>query len=110
MKILILSKKNPYPPRDGEAIAILNMAHGLAASGNEIMLLSMNTSKHFTPPEKIPENLKNKLNFTLVNVNTRIRVIRLIINLLFSKSPYNAIRFRSKEYLPERIEKENQES
>jgi len=99
MKILILSKKNPYPPRDGEAIAILNMAHGLAASGNEIMLLSMNTSKHFTPPEKIPENLKNKLNFTLVNVNTRIRVIRLIINLLFSKAPYNAVRFRSKEYL-----------
>jgi len=99
MKILILSKKNPYPPRDGEAIAIMNMAQGLAASGNEIRLLSMNTSKHFTPSEDIPEILKNNLNFTLVNVNTRIRVVSLIINLLFSKYPYNAVRFRSRAYL-----------
>lgn len=99
MKILILSKKNPYPPRDGEAIAILNMAQGLAASGHEIWLLTMNTTKHFTPPEEIPASLKNKIKFTIVNVNTKIRVIRLILNLLFSKTPYNALRFRSQEYL-----------
>ncbi len=99
MKILILSKKNPYPPRDGEAIAILNMAKGLAASGHEIRLLTMNTTKHFTPPDQIPASLKNKIDFIIVNVNTKIRVFRLILNLLFSKAPYNALRFRSQEYL-----------
>ncbi len=99
MKILILSKKNPYPPRDGEAIVILNMAQGLAAAGHEIWLLAMNTTKHFTPPGEIPDSLKDKIKFSIVNVDTRIRLFRLIVNLLFSKAPYNAIRFRSQEYL-----------
>ena len=99
MNILILSKKIPYPPRDGEAIATLNMALGLKKSGNEIWLLTMNTTKHFTSPEKIPGELKSKINITIVDTDTKIRPIRLLLNLVFSKSPYNAVRFRSDEYL-----------
>jgi glycosyltransferase involved in cell wall biosynthesis len=99
MNILVLSKKNPYPPRDGEAIAILNMARGLAESGHGIWLLAMNTTKHFTPVENIPESLKNIIKWNTVNVNTRIRVARLIMNLIFSKAPYNAVRFRSRKFL-----------
>ena len=53
MNILLLAKKNPWPPKDGEAIAILQMAKGLAANGNKITILYMNTPKHHFDPEKI---------------------------------------------------------
>ena len=33
MKILILSIKMPWPPKDGGAIATLNLGEGLARSG-----------------------------------------------------------------------------
>ena len=42
MKILVLTKKYPYPQRDGECIAIHTLASGLRASGAELDLLSMN--------------------------------------------------------------------
>jgi polysaccharide biosynthesis protein PslH len=47
MKILILTNKPPYPPKDGGAIAVFQLAKALAQSGHDISIMAMNTSKHF---------------------------------------------------------------
>ena len=98
MKILILANKLPFPPRDGGSIATLNMALGLHHAGNVLTCLAMNTSKHPFPLEEIPEELQKTIRFIGVDSDTSIRPIRLLINLLFSRSPYIAERFNIKAF------------
>ena len=97
MKILILSNKPPFPPKDGGAIAIFNLAKGMADHYHFIHILAMNTSKHKVQASDI-QNFNN-LRFSMVNVDTTIKTKDLTINLVFSKQPYNAQRFVSAEYL-----------
>jgi len=105
MKILQLTNKVPYPPRDGGAIASLALAQGLAGAGHDVVLLAMNTTKHFVhvveahnnaPLHTIPtiENIQ----WHIVPVDTRIRWHKALANLLFSRLPYNAVRFISDSY------------
>jgi hypothetical protein len=65
MRILIIAKKNPHPVKDGEAIAIMQLAEGLHEAGNNITLLAMNTPKHSYDIEQLPETLKKKFDSTL---------------------------------------------
>ena len=98
MKILLLANKLPYPPKDGGSIATLNMARSFAELGHEVIVLAMNTSKHYFDPEQIPADLKKSIMFLAANVNTDIRLHKALINLLISKKPYNAERFISRAY------------
>lgn len=98
MKILILSTKMPWPPKDGGAIATLNLATGLARNGADVTMLAMNTSKHYFPPERIPAQITDLIHIRSVNVNTEIRPLRLLLNFLFSSYPYIAERFITKAY------------
>ncbi len=98
MKILILSTKMPWPPRDGGAIATMNLAMGLARNGADVTLLSMNTAKHYFPPGQIPDHIRDLINIRSVDVDTGIRPFRLLLNLLFSSRPYIAERFISKTF------------
>lgn len=98
MKILILSTKMPWPARDGGAIATLNMALGFAHKNCQVTLLTMNTGKHYFPETQLPANLRNQISIRSVNVDTKIRPLRLILNFLFSRYPYNAQRFISKPF------------
>jgi len=98
MKILILSSKVPYPKNDGGAIATLSLAESLSDEGHKVSMLCLNTNKHHFNIKDIPQSIGEKINFLAVNHNTDIKPLRLIINFLFSKEPYNAIRFYSAEY------------
>ncbi len=98
MKILILSTKMPWPARDGGAIATLNMALGFAHRNCQVTLLTMNTGKHYFPETELPANLRDQISIRSVNVDTKIRPLRLILNFLFSRYPYNAQRFISKPF------------
>lgn len=98
MKILILSTKMPWPARDGGAIATLNMALGFARKKCQVTLLTMNTGKHYFPESELPAELREQISIRSVNVDTKIRPLRLLLNLLFSSYPYNAERFISKPY------------
>jgi hypothetical protein len=98
MKILVLANKLPFPPRDGGSIATMNMLLGLRQAGNQVTCLAMNTSKHPFPVEQIPQELHQKIRFLAVDVDTSIKPSRLLINLLFSREPYIAERFRSRAY------------
>jgi glycosyltransferase involved in cell wall biosynthesis len=92
MNILQVSNKYPFPPKDGGAIAILALADGFARAGHEITLLAMRTPKHGGKTVKEEDrSLYNQVVTTYVD--TTIRPLHLLINLLFSGLPYNAERF-----------------
>jgi glycosyltransferase involved in cell wall biosynthesis len=92
MKILQVSNKYPFPPKDGGAIAILNLANGFARAGHEVSLLAMRTPKHGGKTMK-DEDRSSYREVITVYVNTTIRPVKLIKNLLVSGLPYNAERF-----------------
>ena len=101
MNILVLTNKPPYPAKDGGAIAVFNLAKGLAETGSYVRILAMNTSKH--KGCQFHDELNPNLKLTYINVNTDISFLSLIKNLVFSKLPYNAERFVSKTFLNELI-------
>ena len=98
MKILIITNKIPYPPKDGGSIATLNLAKGLAHFAESVTILTINTSKHFYDLEKIPKDLKEKIYFEDVYIDTTTKPVPALKNLLFSKVPYNAERFISQDF------------
>src|SRR5450759_1216485 len=103
MRILQLMNKVPWPPKDGGAIACLNMTKGFSMLGHEVTVLSMNTSKHHITIKEMPANIRSKANFQLVEVPASINWFEATLNLLFSKLPYNAQRFISDEFSLELI-------
>jgi polysaccharide biosynthesis protein PslH len=98
MKILQVANKFPYPPKDGGSIATLALSKSLAELGNEVTVLAMNTSKHYVDVSTIPADLTNLIRFIGIPVNTEISRPQLIRNFFFSRLPYNAERFISKEF------------
>lgn len=104
MKILQLTNKVPYPPKDGGAIATLNLSLGLEAIGHQVCMLAMNTSKHHYDIAQIPANITGKIRVEAVDIDTTIRSAAVVSNLLFSSLPYNATRFFSESYANKLIE------
>ena len=98
MKILFLTNKLPYPPKDGGSIATLNMITGISNAGHEVTCLSLNTLKHSFPIEKIPGSLSGKIRFIGIDCDSSLRPARMIYNLLFSKVPYIAERFNKPDF------------
>jgi glycosyltransferase involved in cell wall biosynthesis len=98
MRVLQLCNKFPYPPKDGGAIAIYNITRGLGSVGHDVTVLAMNTSKHFTAAGEVVNALKDIAEFRYININTDINVIKAALNIVFSRIPYNASRFISREF------------
>jgi glycosyltransferase involved in cell wall biosynthesis len=98
MNILQLTPKLPYPLHDGSAIAAWNLTSGLSVNGCSLTILAMNTDKHYSPIEKLPAAMKNICKWESVYLNTRINPLKAIVNLAFSKLPYNIERFYSREF------------
>lgn len=98
MNILILANKPPYPAKDGSSLATLSMAMGLAKSENNVTLLAITTPKHSCKIEQIPTEIRKKINFNLVYVDTRIKPIKAIYNLIFTRFPYTIERFVGNHY------------
>jgi polysaccharide biosynthesis protein PslH len=103
MKILLLTNKSPWPPKDGGASATLSMIKGLIDCNASITVLSLNTSKHPVRIEDIPGELLRSTDYDLVNINSGINNVRLCLNLIFSRKPYNIERFWSGKYNSELI-------
>ncbi len=101
MKILQVTNKVPYPTKDGGAIASMNLTRGFSLLGHQVTILTMNTLKHHISLDEIPEPVKELADFRLVDVPARISLISAFFNLLFSRKPYNAVRFISKTFAVE---------
>jgi glycosyltransferase involved in cell wall biosynthesis len=97
MKILQVSNKPPYPPRDGGSMAMFNLANGLRKLGHEITVLTMFTNKHRLTVEQHKEYSK-LMKVHTVYVDTNISWTGLALNLLFSDKPYTATRFHSQVF------------
>lgn len=93
MKVLQLSKKFPYPLKDGESIATSYLAKALSEQGVELTLLSMNTSKHRTDLSTLPSSFDHYQAIYTVDIDNRLRPKDALLNLLFSKESYHIIRF-----------------
>ena len=97
MKILQIANKAIYPP-DGGSLAILSMAKGYIKNGHQVQILNMTTHKHFNDLKIIEDEFVDSLKISGVKINTRISFYHLLVNLLFSKKPYIAKRFISKNF------------
>lgn len=103
MKILQLSKKFPYPLKDGEAIAIVQMSKALHDNGCQVDLLAMNTSRHkFHVTAPMPIELNHYAKIRTVEVNNDIRPVAAFMNL-FSSDSYHISRYLSTEFEAELI-------
>ncbi len=97
LKILQLSKKFPYPLKDGESIAINYLSRALVSLGCEITLLTMNTTKHFVEMDTFPESCDHYEAIYSIEVDNKIKILDAFLNL-FSKKSYHISRFISIEY------------
>ena len=104
MKILLLTNKVPYPPKDGGAIATLSLAVSMAKNGVDISILSFNTDKHYFDINKIPQEITNHLKFYSVDISTKLNPWKALKNFIFSNEPYIAERFVSENYKNKLIE------
>lgn len=104
MKILQLCKKFPYPAKDGEAIAVLQMSKALTENGCEVSLFAMNTSRHYVNLHNgLPGELDYYKEIHYVAVDNAIRWTGAIKNL-FQRESYHISRFISEEYSKKLIE------
>ncbi len=97
MKILQLANKIPFPPKDGGAVATTNLSKGLNTAGNEIVLLAMNTKKHYVDQETAIKSAAG-IKLISIDVDTDIKCHKALLNFFFSRKPYNAERFIQKKY------------
>ncbi|QIA07560.1 glycosyltransferase family 4 protein [Draconibacterium halophilum] len=98
MNILQVTNKVPFPAKDGGAIACMNLTKGFSQLGNKVTVLAMNTIKHHVQLDEIPEEIKQLATFKLVDVPAKINVFEALVNLIFSRQPYNAVRFIDKKF------------
>jgi glycosyltransferase involved in cell wall biosynthesis len=101
MKILQVTNKVPYPVIDGGAIACMNLARGFSLLRHKVTILAMNTKKHHITLTEIPDSVKELAKFILVDVPANISPFSALLNLIFSKKPYNATRFISNTFATE---------
>ncbi|UOR06512.1 glycosyltransferase family 4 protein [Hymenobacter aerilatus] len=94
MHVLQLCPRVPFPPHDGGAIAMYDVAAGLARAGHKVTVLAVNTPKHFQPDTAL-DHLGPNVRLVTVPVDTRLRPVRALRNLLLGSIPYNVERFVS---------------
>lgn len=97
MKILQLTKKFPYPLKDGESIAVTNLSKSLIAAGCQMTLLSMNTSKHYIEIDSLPDSYDHYEDIHTVFLDNRVTLSGAFANL-FSRESYHVSRFDFEDY------------
>ena len=92
MKILQLSKKFPFPLKDGESIAITSLARAFDEVGNDVTLLAMNTSKHWFDIAQLPDTFNHYRAIHTVDIDNRLKPVAALRNLMSDRS-YHIERF-----------------
>ena len=97
MRVLQLTKKVPFPSKDGESMAILSIARSLVSNGISVDLLSLNTNKHRFLSDLYDLDSTIYRSINMVEINTDFHPISFLINI-FSNIPYQISRFVKKDY------------
>lgn len=117
-RILILTNRVPYPLHDGGALAMDAMIRGYHDAGWQVQVLAMNTTRHPVAPEKLTQLYPQIEGFHTMSIDNRVRPAALLKNLLLSREPEHAGRFRSdafaerlqallKDFQPEAVQLES---
>ena len=78
-------------------------ARGLAEAGHRVTILAANTPKHHQPADALA-HLGPLVRLVTVDVDTRLRPLAALRNLLFSHEAYNVERFMSQQLLVKLVE------
>lgn len=97
MRILQITKKFPWPVKDGEVVAIFNLTKGFSQLGHQVTVLALNTNKHYFDLKKLPKEAAQYAEFKAVDINTDIKPLKAFANLFTTKS-YNVERFYSPQF------------
>ena len=97
MKLLVLSKKFPFPLKDGESQAIHGLSKSLSELGCSVSLLAMNTSKHFYAGTALPDEMAHYDEVRTVAINNELSWMDAAGNLLRGNS-YHISRFDDEQY------------
>lgn len=98
MKILIVTDKPPWPGTSGGALAVMSAIKGLLDQQVELTVIYTVTGKHPDSRSRNPEENTAEAQVIPVRINTSIKILNLILNLLFSRLPYNVKRFKKKRF------------
>jgi glycosyltransferase involved in cell wall biosynthesis len=97
VRVLLIAHKNPYPPDDGGKMGIYTMIEGLLSNNIQLDVLLMNPTKIFRPLEK--SLVSKKINYIdAITIDTNVKILPLIYNLLFQKESYFVTRFIDKNF------------
>ena len=97
MKLLQLCKKFPYPLKDGESIAVMNLSRSLHDLGCEVSLLAMNTTKHFCDVTSVNGSFKHFKQAFYTELDNTLNAKDAFMNL-FSRESYHISRFKCPEF------------
>ncbi len=98
MNILVVCNKFPYPPKDGGQIATFAMIRGMKEAGHSVTVVAINTKKHYYDVTQMPANIAALADFRTLFLDTDLTIKDALCNLLFSRLPYTATRFISKDF------------
>lgn len=94
LTILQISKKFPFPLKDGESIAIHSLGQSLVQAGARVDLLAMNTLRHWYDGPSRPASFTHYHQVDTAMVDNRIKPISALRNL-FTSDSYHIERFIS---------------
>lgn len=95
--ILILTKKVPYPPTDGESLVIMADIAILKKLGYKVHILALNTKKHFVSNVDSYSHLDLWDSFRTTYIDTSLNIL-ILLKYLFNSFPLHLSRFYSPEY------------
>ena len=99
-KVLILSNKVPYPAKDGSSIAMARLLENLIEMGDcSITYGAINTVKHRKKIGDFPPRILELIALKSFEENTSPNMYNGLFNLLFSKKPFNTVRFHRKSVI-----------
>ncbi|MBB4078161.1 glycosyltransferase involved in cell wall biosynthesis [Lewinella aquimaris] len=97
MKLLVLTKKFPFPLMDGESLAIHGLTKSLSELGCQVSLLAMNTSKHFFAGLELPPEMDHYHEVRTVAIDNNVSPVDAATNLVRGTS-YHISRFHQQSY------------
>ena len=98
MNILVVCNTFPYPAKHGGQIATFAMIRGMKEAGHSVTVVAINTKKHYYDVSQMPSNIAALADFRPLFIDTDLTAKDAVCNLLFSRLPYTATRFLSKEF------------
>jgi len=97
MKILQLTTKVPYPPKDGGAAGIFVFSKVLQELGHSVAILAFNPPKHFISRLALSD-LPPSLQIHMVEIDTKPSWYKALTNLIFKTIPYQVERFANQKF------------